>query len=49
MGPQEYNTTKAQGAVVVLPKKKVTSDNGAPASGSKQFFSGSRRRPRQLA
>ncbi len=41
MGPQEYNTKKAQGAVVVLPKKNVTSDNGAPASGTKQFHSGS--------
>jgi immune inhibitor A len=41
MGPQEYNTSKAQGAVVVLPKKNVTTDNGAPASGEKQFFSGS--------
>jgi immune inhibitor A len=40
MGPQEYNTAKAQGAVVVLPKKNVTTDNGAPASGSKQFHSG---------
>lgn len=41
MGPQEYNTAKAQGAVVVLPKKSVTTDNGAPASGAKQFHSGS--------
>lgn len=41
LGPQEYNTKKAQGAVVVLPKKTVVSDNGAPASGDKQFFSGS--------
>jgi len=41
LGPQEYNTKKAQGAVVVLPKKTVVKDNGAPASGTKQFFSGS--------
>jgi immune inhibitor A len=41
LGPQEYNTKKAQGAVVVLPKKKVTTDNGVPASGQSQFFSGS--------
>jgi immune inhibitor A len=41
LGPQEYNSKKAQAAVVVLPKKEVTKDNGAPASGSKQFFSGS--------
>ncbi len=41
LGPQEYNTKKAQGAVVVLPKKEVTRENGAPASGSHQFHSGS--------
>ena len=39
LGPQEYNTKKAQGAVVVLPKKEVSFDNGAPATGSKQFYS----------
>ncbi|MDQ3155655.1 MAG: immune inhibitor A [Actinomycetota bacterium] len=39
LGPQEYNTKKAQAAVVVLPKKKVSFDNGAPASGTKQFYS----------
>jgi len=41
LGPQEYNSKKAQGAVVVLPKKEVTHDLGDPASGEKQFFSGS--------
>jgi len=41
LGPQEYNSKKAQGAVVVLPKKEVTHDLGEPASGEKQFFSGS--------
>ncbi|MBD8606084.1 immune inhibitor A [Aeromicrobium sp. CFBP 8757] len=41
LGPQEYNSKKAQAAVVVLPKKEVSKDNGAPASGTKQFFSGS--------
>ncbi|MEJ7634365.1 immune inhibitor A domain-containing protein [Aeromicrobium sp.] len=41
LGPQEYNSKKAQAAVVVLPKKDVFIDNGAPASGTKQFFSGS--------
>ena len=41
LGPQEFNSKKAQAAVVVLPKKEVTKDNGAPASGTKQFFSGS--------
>jgi immune inhibitor A len=39
LGPQEYNTDKAQGAVVVLPDKNITVDNGAPASGQKQFWS----------
>ncbi|WP_456697438.1 immune inhibitor A domain-containing protein [Aeromicrobium sp. P5_D10] len=41
LGPQEYNSKKPQAAVVVLPKKPVSKDNGAPASGTKQFFSGS--------
>ncbi|KHL12522.1 immune inhibitor A [Mumia flava] len=41
LGPQEYNSKDAQGAVVVLPKKTVSFDKGAPASGEKQFFSGS--------
>ena len=40
LGPQEYNSDKPQGAVVVLPKKNITVDNGAPASGEKQFWSG---------
>jgi immune inhibitor A len=40
LGPQEYNSAKAQGAVVVLPKKEVTTDLGAPFAGSKQYFSG---------
>ncbi|BCJ52854.1 protease [Actinoplanes sp. NBRC 14428] len=40
LGPQEYNTAKAQGAVVVLPDKEVTTDLGAPFAGTKQFFSG---------
>ncbi len=42
LGPQEYNSEKAQAAVVVLPKKKVERRTTArPASGTKQFFSGS--------
>jgi immune inhibitor A len=40
LGPQEYNTAKAQAAVVVLPDKNVTRDLGAPFAGSKQYFSG---------
>ncbi|TXL63230.1 immune inhibitor A domain-containing protein [Aeromicrobium terrae] len=39
LGPQEYNSSKAQGAVVVLPDKNVTVDNGSPASGQNQFWS----------
>lgn len=42
LGPQEYNSAKAQAAVVVLPKKKIESQNGAPATGSKQWWSGSK-------
>lgn len=41
LGPQEYNTKKPQAAVVTLPQKEVVTDNGAPQSGEKQFFSGS--------
>jgi immune inhibitor A len=40
LGPEEYNTDKAQAAVVVLPDKKVTTDLGTPFAGTKQFFSG---------
>ena len=41
LGPHEYNTSKAQGAVVVLPDKPVTTDLGATFAGSKQWYSGS--------
>jgi len=40
LGPHEYNSAKAQGAVVVLPKKAVTTQYGAPAAGSGQWWSG---------
>ncbi|ASW53241.1 immune inhibitor A domain-containing protein [Plantactinospora sp. KBS50] len=40
LGPQEYNSAKAQAVVVPLPKKSVTTDLGAPFEGSKQYFSG---------
>jgi immune inhibitor A len=40
LGPQEYNSAKPQGVVVVLPKKEVTTDLGAPFAGTKQYFSG---------
>jgi immune inhibitor A len=42
LGPQEYNTDKAQGVVVVLPKKRVVTEFGAPFAGTNQFFSGNR-------
>lgn len=41
LGPQEYNTKKAQAAVVVLPDKEVTTDLGGVYAGSKQWWSGS--------
>ncbi|WP_179806103.1 immune inhibitor A domain-containing protein [Micromonospora purpureochromogenes] len=40
LGPQEYNTARAQGAVVVLPQREYTFQNGKPFEGTKQFFSG---------
>jgi len=40
LGPHEYNTAKAQGVVVPLPQKTVTHDIGAPAAGTKQWWSG---------
>ncbi len=41
LGPHEYNTKKAQGLVVILPKKQVTTELVTPASGDKQWWSGS--------
>ncbi len=41
LGPAEYNSASPQGVVVVLPKKSVVTDNGAPAEGTKQWWSGS--------
>ncbi len=41
LGPHEYNSAKAQGVVVVLPQKSVAHDIGAPAAGTKQWWSGS--------
>jgi immune inhibitor A len=40
LGPQEYNSNKAQAVVVVLPDKPVEQQFGAPAAGAKQYFSG---------
>ncbi len=41
VGPHEYNSAKAQGVVVPLGKtRKVTTTYGAPAAGTKQWWSG---------
>ncbi|TDB74819.1 immune inhibitor A domain-containing protein [Micromonospora sp. KC723] len=40
LGPQEYNSDKPQAAVVVLPEREYSFDNGKPFEGTKQFFSG---------
>ncbi|WFE24422.1 immune inhibitor A [Solwaraspora sp. WMMD937] len=40
LGPQEYNTKRAQAVVVVLPKKEVTTELGEPYAGEMQYFSG---------
>ena len=40
LGPQEYNSKNPQALVVVLPKKTVVTDLGAPAAGANQFYSG---------
>jgi len=40
IGPHEYNTAKAQAILAVLPDKDVVTPYGAPASGSKQYFTG---------
>ncbi|MDN5852128.1 MAG: immune inhibitor A [Actinomycetia bacterium] len=40
LGPHEYNSRHAQGAVVVLPKKEKTTQLVEPASGAKSWWSG---------
>ncbi|TDU90076.1 immune inhibitor A [Kribbella voronezhensis] len=40
LGPHEFNTKKAQGVVVVLPKKKVTTQLAKPVTGAKSWWSG---------
>ncbi|MGW7685604.1 immune inhibitor A domain-containing protein [Kribbella sp. NPDC054772] len=40
LGPHEYNSKKAQGLVVPLPKKSVTHQLVAPAAGTKSWWSG---------
>ncbi len=40
LGPHEYNSPKAQAAVVVLPDKQVTTQYGKPFAGTKMYWSG---------
>jgi immune inhibitor A len=40
VGPHEYNSDKAQGVVVVLPDKQVSTNYGAPFAGTKMYWSG---------
>jgi immune inhibitor A len=40
LGPEEYNSHKPQAAIVVLPKKVVVTQLGAPKTGAHQFYSG---------
>jgi immune inhibitor A len=39
LGPMEYNTKQAQGLFVILPKKPVLSNVGAPFAGSYYYYS----------
>jgi len=39
LGPMEFNTRQAQGLFVILPKKGVTTNIGAPSSGSYYYYS----------
>jgi immune inhibitor A len=41
LGPEEYNTARPQAAVVVLPKKVVTTTFPTPTSGVNEWWSGS--------
>ena len=40
LGPEEYNTSKPQAAVVVLPDKQVTTTLPTPTSGEYEWWSG---------
>ena len=40
LGPMETNTKQAQGVFVILPKKSVTTNIGAPFAGSYYYYSG---------
>ena len=41
LGPMEFNTKQAQGLFVILPKKEVVTEIGAPFAGSYFYYSGS--------
>ncbi|HKZ79152.1 MAG TPA: immune inhibitor A domain-containing protein [Pyrinomonadaceae bacterium] len=41
LGPMEFNTKQAQGLFVILPKKEVVTEIGAPYAGSYFYYSGS--------
>lgn len=40
LGPMEFNTKQAQGLFVILPKKTVVTNVGAPYAGSYYYYSG---------
>ncbi len=40
LGPMEFNTKQAQGLFVILPKKTVVTNIGAPYAGSSYYYSG---------
>jgi immune inhibitor A len=40
LGPHEYNSAKAQGVVVVLPRKKVVTPLARPVEGARAWWSG---------
>jgi immune inhibitor A len=40
LGPMEFNTKQAQGLFVVLPKKEVVANIGAPFAGTYYYYSG---------
>ncbi len=40
LGPMEFNTKQAQGVIVVLPKKSVTTNVGKPFAGTYYYYSG---------
>ncbi len=40
LGPEEYNSNKAQAVVVPLPKKTIVTTNAPPFEGTKSWYSG---------